>query len=77
MHGHEVRIRARIETLEHLSGHADYGEILGWLGQFRTPPQQTFIVHGEPKSAAALEEKITRQLRWKVHVPTYLERVLL
>lgn len=77
MHGHEVRIRARIESMENLSAHADYGEILGWLGKFPRPPQKTFLVHGEPRSTEALREKITRQLRWEVAVPSYLERVTL
>ena len=77
MHGREVRIRARIESMENLSAHADYGEILGWLGQFRKPPGKTFLVHGEPKSAEALKEKVTEKLRWNVSVPKYLERVTL
>jgi metallo-beta-lactamase family protein len=77
MLGREVRIRARVETMENLSAHADYGEILGWLGQFKKPPRTTFLVHGEPKAAEALKEKITRQLRWNVTVPSYLEKVTL
>lgn len=77
MLGREVRIRARVETMENLSAHADCGEILGWLGQFKKPPRTTFLVHGEPKAAEALKEKITRQLRWNVTVPSYLEKVTL
>jgi len=77
MHGHEVRIRARIESLEHLSGHADYGEILDWLRQFRKAPSRTFVVHGEPAASEALSERITQQLRWKVSIPTYLQKVSL
>jgi metallo-beta-lactamase family protein len=75
--GQEVRIRARVETMEHLSAHADYGEILGWLQRFRTPPQKTFLVHGEPHATESLQEKITQQLRWKTSIPSYLERVAL
>ncbi len=77
MHGHEVRIRARIESLENLSAHADYGEILGWLGKFRKAPGKTFLVHGEPRAAEALQQKITQQLRWNVTIPAYLEKVSL
>jgi metallo-beta-lactamase family protein len=77
MFGQEVRIRARVETLEHLSAHADYGEILGWLKRFRTPPQRTFLVHGEPHATESLQEKITQQLNWKTSIPSYLERVTL
>lgn len=77
MHGRQVRIRARIESMENFSAHADYSEILGWLGKFKKPPQKSFLVHGEPRAAEALEEKITRQLGWEVSIPKYLERVTL
>ncbi len=77
MHGHDVRIRARIETMENLSAHADYDEILGWLRRFPKPPGKTFLVHGEPRAAQALRDKIALQLRWKASVPAYLETVSL
>ncbi|HUU13119.1 MAG TPA: MBL fold metallo-hydrolase [Terriglobia bacterium] len=77
MHGRQVRIRARVERLDNLSAHADYGEILRWLGQFPQPPRKTFVVHGEPQAAAALGEKIGRQLSWDTHIPSYLEKVSL
>jgi metallo-beta-lactamase family protein len=77
VHGRQVRIRARIETLENLSAHADYGEILGWLGQFHKTPRRTFLVHGEPPAAEPLKEKITWQLRWDVSIPSYLEKTTL
>ena len=77
MHGREVRIRARIESMENLSAHADYGEMLGWLRQYSKPPRQTLLVHGEPRATEALKEKITQQLRWNASVPSYLEIVCL
>ncbi|MFB3922555.1 MAG: MBL fold metallo-hydrolase RNA specificity domain-containing protein [Terriglobia bacterium] len=77
MHGHEVRIRAHVERMDNLSAHADYGEILGWLGQFKKPPQKTFLVHGEPKASEALKSRVTERLRWDVSIPQYLERVTL
>ena len=77
MHGHEVRIRAHVEKMENLSAHADYGEILGWLGQFHKPPGKTFLVHGEPRAAEALQAKITQQLHWDVMIPSYLQKVAL
>jgi metallo-beta-lactamase family protein len=77
MHGRQVRIRARIESMENLSAHADYGEILGWLGQFHMQPKMTFLVHGEPKAAEALRQRVSSQLRWNVAVPKYMEKVAL
>ncbi len=77
MHGQVVNIRARIETLEHLSAHADYGEILAWLHKFQKPPGKTFLVHGEPKAAESLHQKITQELKWDASVASYLQKVQL
>ncbi len=77
MYGHEVHVRARIETIENLSAHADYGEILAWLGRFAKTPGKTFLVHGEPKASEALRQRIAQQLHWDVSVPTYLQQVKL
>jgi len=77
MHGQFVHVRARIETLEHLSGHADYGEILGWLHKFGKPPGKTFLVHGEPKAAESLRQKVSQKLQWDVSVASYLQKVQL
>ncbi len=77
MHGQQVRVRARVKTLEHLSAHADYGEILGWLGKFPKPPGKIFLVHGEPAASESLREKIAQQFRWNVVIPTYLQKIAL
>jgi metallo-beta-lactamase family protein len=77
MHGHNVSVRARIETLDSLSAHADYGEILAWLTQFPKPPGRTFLVHGEPRASEALRQRITQQINWDVVLPTYLQKIKL
>ncbi len=75
MYGHQVFVRSRVETIENLSAHADYGEILKWLERLPKPPQETFLVHGEPEAAASLKEKISQQLGWRVSVAQYLQKV--
>lgn len=77
MFGIEVPIRARIETIENLSGHGDYEEILRWLRPFERPPKMTFMVHGEPRASQSLKEKISERFKWNVRVPSYLENVSL
>ena len=77
MYGHDVYVRARIETIENLSAHADYGEILAWLQRFSKAPGRTFLVHGEPRASEALRQRIAQELRWDVTVPTYLQQVKL
>jgi len=42
-----------------------------WLRCFKRPPKQTFIVHGEPDAAAALQGRITGELGWNAVVPVF------
>ncbi len=77
IHGQEVPVRAHVESMENLSGHADYGEILRWLARFPNPPARTFLTHGEPAAAEALKEKIAGQLRWQASVAAHLQTVTL
>jgi metallo-beta-lactamase family protein len=73
IHGEQVPVRAQIRSLESFSRHADYVEILRWLRTFPRAPKTAFIVHGEPEASAALADLIRRSLKWKTHVPDYLE----
>lgn len=75
IHGEYVPVRAEVRVLSNLSAHADYSETLAWLNNFREPPLQTFITHGEPAAADALRHRIEEQKHWHCKVPDYLERV--
>ncbi len=75
IHGAEVPVRAKVETLGQFSDHADYQEMLAWMKQFKNPPKRTFLVHGEPSAAEALRERIKSELSWDVHVAQYLEQI--
>jgi metallo-beta-lactamase family protein len=48
--------------------------MLDWLRSFTEPPKQVFLVHGEPVAADAMRHHIEEELRWRCHVPEYLER---
>lgn len=75
IHGEYVPVRAEVQALSNLSAHADYAEIMGWLGGFEKPPRQTFITHGEPTAADALRHRIEETMRWRCRVPDYLQSV--
>jgi metallo-beta-lactamase family protein len=60
-----------------MSAHADADEILRWLGDFRQPPEMTYLVHGEPRAMEALKVKIETRLHWPVHMPEHLEEVII
>ncbi|MFQ5795013.1 MAG: MBL fold metallo-hydrolase RNA specificity domain-containing protein [Candidatus Bipolaricaulia bacterium] len=77
IHGIPVPVRAQIASIDGLSAHGDYHELLRWLSGFETAPRQTFIVHGDPQAARAFQKRIREQLNWKTHLPRYSETVAL
>ena len=70
-------VRAKIFTINGLSAHADRDALLGWLGGFRRPPGQTWVVHGESLAAESLKGDIVRQLKWQARVAANGEVVAL
>src|SRR5205809_5767745 len=72
--GEDVPVKAKTFTINGLSAHADRDELLRWLGGFKVPPEQTFIVHGEAESANALKASLDEK-GWNAMVPCYLENV--
>jgi metallo-beta-lactamase family protein len=77
IHGQMVPVNARVEQIESMSAHADSNEILRWLGGFVRPPQNTFIVHGEPPAMDALTARIGEKLGWTTRMPAHGEVVTL
>jgi metallo-beta-lactamase family protein len=64
-------VRAKLFTINGLSAHADRDALLGWIGQFRRPPRQTWVVHGEPMAADALKNGIIDGFGWRAEVPSH------
>jgi metallo-beta-lactamase family protein len=75
MFGHDVPVRAAVESVPGLSGHADRSGLLRWLGQLAHPPRKTFLTHGEPDAADALAEELRTTRNWEVATPAMGERV--
>ena len=68
IHGQDVPVRARVETIDGLSAHADRTELLRWMRGFRRPPARIYIVHGEPEGSEALAAAIRSELGWTADV---------
>lgn len=68
MHGMEIPVRAAIEKVPGLSGHADRSGLLRWLGDL-PEPRRVFLTHGEPDSAEALADELRQSRKWNVHIP--------
>lgn len=75
IHGQDVPVRARIETLDSLSAHADRGELQRWIRTAQRRPGQVHLVHGEPDAATALAQRLREQDGLDVRIPEYLEKV--
>lgn len=63
--GEEVAVRARVESLQGLSAHADQTQLLDWVDAMEHPPRQTFLVHGEDEA----RETLSRLLKLRGHQP--------
>jgi len=68
IYGKEIPVRAEIYTIGGFSAHADQAALLHWLKQFKRPPAQTFVVHGETNAAQALADYI-KKMGWEVTIP--------
>jgi metallo-beta-lactamase family protein len=71
--GKLYQVHAKIKTINTLSAHADYNEILEWLGYFEHPPKKVFVTHGEFAAAQSLKKKIEDRFGWSVVIPRYLD----
>lgn len=67
--GDEIAVKADIKFIEGYSSHADQAGLVEWVGNFRKPPRETFLVHGEPEASDALADLLRSQLGLKVTVP--------
>jgi metallo-beta-lactamase family protein len=75
--GQAVPVCAEIVEMGQFSAHAGKGELLRWLAALPAPPKQTYLTHGEPAAAQALQAAIQETFRWKAAVARYLDTVLL
>ncbi len=64
IHHQETEIAAEVLTVEHLSSHADYQEILEWLGAIENKPTQILLNHGNPVAQKALALSIHEKFGW-------------
>jgi metallo-beta-lactamase family protein len=70
-----VPIRAHVATLDQFSDHADTPELLEWLHTLANKPTSTYLVHGEPEAASALQGAMTKDLGWNVQIAQWMQKV--
>lgn len=73
IHGAMIPVRAQIKSINSMSAHADYQEMLNWLGNFKHAPRKVFITHGDQEATQALKNKIEQKFNWSCVIPEYLQ----
>ena len=53
--GDSFHVNAHIEIVDSFSGHADHSELVDYYNHIAGPKTQTWLVHGEPEGAQALQ----------------------
>ena len=67
--GEPVRLRAEVEKLDALSGHADREEMLAWMKPIASGLKRVFLVHGEPDQQNAFAAAIRQRYGLDVVAP--------
>lgn len=75
LYGKYFTVRANIENIEGLSGHADQNGLIEWMGKLAHQPEKIFIVHAEKEAAEGLQEKIKERYHWNAEIPALNDHV--
>jgi metallo-beta-lactamase family protein len=62
-------LRAEVDVINELSGHADQRELIEWMKPLVGRLKRVFLVHGELKQQVALKEAIESRYRLRVEIP--------
>lgn len=67
--GEAYDLRAEVDIINELSGHADQRELLEWMEPTASRLKRVFLVHGELKQQEALKNAIEARYRVPVSIP--------
>ena len=56
--GEELPLKARVQTINALSAHADYKGLMDWFDGVKMDAKQVFAVHGEPEKVSAMVQLV-------------------
>ena len=71
--GERIAVRARIEKLSGISGHADKNGLLKWISEFSPAPKKVFVMHGESKVSAGFAQLLSSQRGLDATAPHFKE----
>ncbi|MBR5095070.1 MAG: MBL fold metallo-hydrolase [Oscillospiraceae bacterium] len=67
--GEEIAVKAQIDVLPGVSGHADKEGLLRWLGGFREKPKMVFVQHGDPDSCDSFTKCLKEEHGYQAYAP--------
>jgi metallo-beta-lactamase family protein len=67
--GEPMRLRAEVDSIGELSGHADQHELLDWMAPAAPGLKKVFLVHGELPAQMALKAEIEKRYGLEVLIP--------
>jgi metallo-beta-lactamase family protein len=75
IHGEEWPVTCRVESVDGLSSHGDWEDLLRWVGTTAGMPRRAFVVHGELQQSQKFAVRLQAKTGAKVLVPQLDERV--
>lgn len=60
--GEKIQVRAKIETIKGISGHADSDMLINWLKNIKVKPQTVFVNHGSETAAEDFANRISDEI---------------
>ena len=67
--GEEIEVKAEIQLLNGVSGHADQAGLLRWVEEMKQKPRRIFVNHGEDESCETLARLLTEQFGMPADCP--------
>ncbi len=67
--GEDIQVRAQIESVVGISGHADRDMLLAWLESMEGAPKKVFVNHGEDVVCDSFAQTIYNKLKIKATAP--------
>ena len=74
--GEEFRLKATVEIMDSFSGHADHSELMDYFHATTGPKTKVWLVHGEPKCSAALQDSLRKEHEGAVDIAVLGEEVV-
>lgn len=67
--GEEIAVKAKIENLKGISGHADQNGLINWINAMKRKPSKVFVVHGEDQVCDEFAQILRNVYNYDAYAP--------